>query len=87
MNDQGAQAVLILHDRGLASPVADRGAGQVICVDDAVGIPLFGATFPNVPVPDMWSMQNPVLYSLICVVVILVIFVPLSVNRYKATSK
>ncbi|MBB3039393.1 ABC transporter permease [Hoyosella altamirensis] len=48
---------------------------------------LFGNVDPNVPVPDVWSMQNPVLYSLICVAVILAIFVPLSVNRYKATSK
>jgi ABC-2 type transport system permease protein len=43
---------------------------------------LFGNTGGQ-PVPDVWSMQNPVLYSLICVVVILAIFVPLSVRQYR----
>jgi len=44
---------------------------------------LFGNTSSAVPVPDAWSMQHPVLYSLICVVVILAVFVPLSVRQYR----
>jgi ABC-2 type transport system permease protein len=44
---------------------------------------LFGNTSSAVPVPDAWSMQHPVLYSLICVLVILAIFVPLSVRQYR----
>ena len=44
---------------------------------------LFGNTSAAVPVPDAWSMQHPVLYSLICVVVILAVFVPLSVRQYR----
>ncbi|HXF57372.1 MAG TPA: ABC transporter permease [Actinomycetota bacterium] len=38
--------------------------------------------------PDTWSLQNPILYSLIWVGIILAIFVPLSVRQYrKAASR
>lgn len=47
---------------------------------------LFGNTSDVVPVPDVWSMQNPVLYTLIWVVIILVIFVPLSIRQYKRAA-
>ncbi|MGJ9412031.1 ABC transporter permease [Aeromicrobium sp. CF4.19] len=47
---------------------------------------LFGNTSDAIPVPDAWSMQNPVLYTLIWVVIILVVFVPLSVRQYKLAS-
>jgi ABC transporter DrrB family efflux protein len=47
---------------------------------------LFGNTSPAVPVPDAWSLQNPVLYTLIWVVIILVVFVPLSVRQYGRAS-
>ncbi|TFV67984.1 ABC transporter permease [Blastococcus sp. CT_GayMR20] len=44
---------------------------------------LFGNSFGA---PDVWSLQNPVLYSAIWGVVILAIFVPLSVRAYKNTA-
>ncbi|MCL8026662.1 ABC transporter permease [Nocardioides bruguierae] len=48
---------------------------------------LFGNTSPA-SAPDAWSMQHPALYTLLWVVLILVVFVPLSVNRYRrATSR
>jgi len=47
---------------------------------------LFGNTNDSIPVPDAWSLQHPVAYTLICVVVILVIFVPLSVRQYRLAS-
>jgi len=47
---------------------------------------LFGNTSSAVPVPDAWSMQNPVLYTLLWVVGILVVFVPLSVRQYRIAS-
>lgn len=47
---------------------------------------LFGNTSPEMPPPDAWSMQNPVLYTLIWIVIILVIFVPLSVRQYKRVA-
>ena len=51
--------------------------------------------FGNIPadpnlrnISDAWSMQNPVLYTVICAALILVVFVPLSVRRYRsATTK
>ncbi len=47
---------------------------------------LFGNTDPSIGVPDAWSMQHPVLYTLLWVVIILVVFVPLSVAQYRRAS-
>jgi ABC-2 type transport system permease protein len=47
---------------------------------------LFGNTNPAVPPPDVWSLQNPVLYTLLWVVVILAVFVPLAVRQYKRAA-
>jgi len=47
---------------------------------------LFGNTNPLAPAPEAWSMQNPVLYTLIWIAVILAIFVPLSVRLYKKAA-
>lgn len=49
---------------------------------------LFGNTPSGVSTPDVWSMQHPATYTLGWVVIILVIFVPLSVRAYsRATIK
>jgi ABC-2 type transport system permease protein len=45
----------------------------------------FGNT-GNLPKPKVWSLDNPVLYTLIWVAVILAIFVPLSVRQYKRSA-
>ena len=45
----------------------------------------FGNT-GTIPVPDAWSLQNPFLYSLIWVVIILAIFIPLSTRQYKRAA-
>ena len=38
--------------------------------------------------PDTWSLQNPILYSLIWIGIILAVFIPLSIRQYnKATTK
>jgi ABC-2 type transport system permease protein len=47
---------------------------------------LFGNTPAGLPGPDAWSLQNPVLYTLLWVVIILVAFVPLSVRQYRRTA-
>jgi ABC-2 type transport system permease protein len=47
---------------------------------------LFGNTSPAFPPPDVWSLQNPVAYTLIWVGIILAIFVPLSVWQYKRAA-
>ncbi|MGH9895829.1 MAG: ABC transporter permease, partial [bacterium] len=47
----------------------------------------FGNT-GTLPEPDVWSLANPVAYTLIWVVIILAVFIPLSVRQYrKATSR
>ncbi|HWC13042.1 MAG TPA: ABC transporter permease [Actinomycetota bacterium] len=47
----------------------------------------FGNTGTGV-VPDVWSLQNPILYTLIWVGIILAVFIPLSVRQYqKAASR
>jgi ABC transporter DrrB family efflux protein len=46
---------------------------------------LFGNT-SAIPVPDVWSMQHPVVYSLICVAAILAVFIPLSVRQYSRAA-
>ncbi len=43
---------------------------------------LFGNIPPGSPEPATWSLENPVLYTLIWVVIIVAIFAPLSVRRY-----
>ena len=47
---------------------------------------LFGNTSASLPPPDVWSMQHPVPYTLIWVVLILAIFVPLSVRQYQRAA-
>lgn len=37
--------------------------------------------------PDVWSLQNPVLYTLIWVAIILAIFIPLSVRQYNKAAR
>jgi ABC-2 type transport system permease protein len=46
---------------------------------------LFGNTNPLAPPPQAWSLQHPVITSLVWVVVILVVFVPLALRQYKKT--
>lgn len=47
---------------------------------------LFGNLPDGQAVPDAWSMQHPVLYTLGWIVLILVVFVPLSVRQYQRAS-
>jgi ABC-2 type transport system permease protein len=44
---------------------------------------LFGNTSPAMPPPDAWPLQHALGMSLVWVVVMLAIFVPMAVNRYK----
>jgi ABC-2 type transport system permease protein len=46
----------------------------------------FGNT-GNLPQPEVWSLENPVAYALIWVVIILAIFVPLAVRQYKKAAR
>src|SRR5438270_11533081 len=44
---------------------------------------LFGNTNPKFPPPDVWPLQHPVQYTVLWIAIFLVIFVPLSVRRFK----
>ncbi|WP_299953678.1 ABC transporter permease [uncultured Modestobacter sp.] len=47
---------------------------------------LFGNLPEGFPAPDAWSLQNPVLYTLLWVLLFLAIFVPLAVRAYLRTA-
>jgi ABC-2 type transport system permease protein len=47
---------------------------------------LFGNTSAQFPPPDVWSMQNPVLYTLLWVMIILAVFVPLTTRQYSRAA-
>ena len=44
---------------------------------------LFGNTNPMVPPPDVWPLQHPIVASLLWTALILIVFVPLAIYRYK----
>ncbi len=49
---------------------------------------LFGNIPSGMPASDAWSMQHPAAYTLLWVVLIMIVFVPLSVRQYaRATPK
>ena len=45
----------------------------------------FGNT-GNLPEPDAWPLANPFLYTALCALVILAVFVPLSIRQYKKAA-
>jgi ABC transporter DrrB family efflux protein len=47
---------------------------------------LFGNTSPEYHPPGSWSMDHPVIYTLIWIVGLLAVFVPLSVRQYKRAA-
>ena len=47
---------------------------------------LLGNTSDQIPQPDVWPLQNPVLASVLWLVLILAVFVPLSVRQYKKAA-
>lgn len=47
---------------------------------------LFGNLPSGASVPDVWSLQHPIAYTLIWIVVILAAFVPISVRQYQRAA-
>ena len=47
---------------------------------------LFGNTSPQLPPADVWSMQHPVLYTLLWSAAILAVFVPLATRQYERAA-
>ena len=48
---------------------------------------LFGNIPPGTPEPTTWSLQNPVLYTIIWAAIIIAVFAPLAVRRYTRVAK
>lgn len=48
---------------------------------------LFGNVPPGTPVGDAWTAQNPIATVLIGVVVLLLVFVPLSIRKFATLSR
>jgi ABC-2 type transport system permease protein len=47
---------------------------------------LFGNVPAGMPAPDVWSLQNPVLYTVIWTAIFLAVFVPIAVRMYQRTA-
>lgn len=47
---------------------------------------LFGNIPLDAPEPTVWSLQNPVLYAMICITIILAVFPYLAVRRYRTAN-
>lgn len=50
---------------------------------------LFGnpTGYPPGVEPDYWSLQNPILYTIIACVIVIAIFAPLAVRKYRSASR
>ncbi|CAN5273104.1 ABC transporter permease [soil metagenome] len=46
----------------------------------------FGNVPEGFPIPDVWALQNPVLYTIIWVVIILAVFIPLANMQYQRAA-
>jgi ABC-2 type transport system permease protein len=47
---------------------------------------LFGNILPGTPAPTAWPLENPVLYTALWGVVLLIVFVPLTVRQYQRAA-
>jgi ABC-2 type transport system permease protein len=47
---------------------------------------LFGNVLPGTPPPTAWPLQNPVLYTVVWGLALLVVFVPLTVRQYQRAA-
>ena len=47
---------------------------------------LFGNIPPGTPQPDAWPLRNPVAYTLVWTVLLIAVFAPLSVRRYRRVT-
>jgi ABC-2 type transport system permease protein len=47
---------------------------------------LFGNIPPGTPEPTAWPLENPVIYTLIWIVLLIAVFAPLSVRQYKRSK-
>jgi ABC-2 type transport system permease protein len=76
-----------IDTRGLPGPLRTFADWNPVSAVTQASRNLFGNTGDGAfVVPDAWSMQNPILYTLLWVGIILAIFVPLSIRQYKRAA-
>ena len=71
---------------GLPGPLRTIAEWNPVSAVTQAARELFGNVAADVPVPDVWSLQHPVLYTLIWVAIILAVFIPLSMRQYRLTA-
>ncbi|WP_309113698.1 ABC transporter permease [Saccharothrix sp.] len=77
-----------VQESNLPGPLKVFAEWNPVSAVTAAARELFGNTNPEFPKADVWSLQHPVLTTLIWVVVFLVVFVPLAIRQYrKAVSR
>ncbi|MFD1146269.1 ABC transporter permease [Saccharothrix hoggarensis] len=72
-----------VQESRLPGPLKTFAEWNPVSAVTAAARELFGNTNPNAPVPDVWSLQHPVLTTLIWVAVFLLVFVPLAIRQYR----
>lgn len=73
---------------GLPGPLRTIAEWNPVSAVTQAARELFGNIGPGTPPPEVWSLQHPVLYTLLWVVLILAVFVPLSARQYvRAASR
>ncbi|XVV05703.1 ABC transporter permease [Actinosynnema sp. CA-248983] len=77
-----------VQESNLPGPLKVFAQWNPVSAVTAAARELFGNTNPEFPKPDVWSLQHPVLTTLIWVVIFLAVFVPLATRQYrKAVSR
>ena len=71
---------------GLPGPLRHIAEWNPVSAVTQAARELFGNVAPGAPEPEVWSLQHPVLYTLLWVGIILAVFVPLSVRQYKRAA-
>ncbi|GAA0244205.1 ABC transporter permease [Saccharothrix mutabilis subsp. mutabilis] len=72
-----------VQESNLPGPLKVFAEWNPVSAVTAAARELFGNTNPAFPKADVWSLQHPVLTTLIWVVVFLVVFVPLAIRQYR----
>jgi ABC transporter DrrB family efflux protein len=74
-----------IDTRGLPGPLRVFADWNPVSAVTQASRNLFG-NVGTLPISEAWSMQNPILYTLLWIGIILVVFVPLSIRQYKRST-
>ncbi len=71
---------------GLPGPLRSAAEWNPVSSVTQAARELFGNVAPGAPEPSSWSLQHPVVYTLLWVALILAVFVPLAVRQYERAA-